>query len=485
MGKLQKSTYFCGMNYEAVIGLEIHIQLNTQSKVFCGDALRFGDVPNSHTSPVGLGMPGSLPVLNVAAIEKAMVLGLALGCTINKYNEFVRKHYFYPDLPKGYQITQGAHPICLGGGLDSGAFGVEIHHIHLEEDAGKSLHDQHDFFSYIDLNRAGTPLLELVTEPCIKSAEEAHWFLSEIRRLVRWLGVSDGNLEAGSLRCDANVSVRVAGEKMLGNKVEIKNLNSLRSVKRAIEGEIVRQTALKNEDKTILQQTRGYDAKKNTTYALRDKEAAQDYRYFADPDLPPHCITQKEIDEVASKLPELPQIWQKRLVADFNLSEFDAALLTENIETATYYQQITAHTEQHKMAANWLLGSIKAHLNAQNIGILELGIDPKKIAALLNLVADGRISQGIATQKILAHLYQNPEADILEINGSLGSVETENVADLSVLIAEILASYPEKVAEYRKGKKGLMGLFVGELMKKTGGKADAKLATAGFVAGLK
>jgi aspartyl-tRNA(Asn)/glutamyl-tRNA(Gln) amidotransferase subunit B len=480
--------YICGMNkYEVVVGLEIHIQLNTQSKIFCGDALSVGSPPNTHTSTVSLGLPGSLPVLNQAAIAKAIRLGLALGCTISKYNEFARKHYFYPDLPKGYQITQSTHPICWGGALYNNTAPIHIHHIHLEEDAGKSLHDQHPTHTYIDLNRAGTPLLELVTEPCIHSSDDAHWFLTEIRRLVRWLNVSDGNLEAGSLRCDANVSIRLQGTKTLGNRVEIKNLNSMRNVKRAIDGEVLRQIQLANQNLPIVQQTRGYNAQTNTTQPLRDKEAAHDYRYFPDPDLPPHHITQKQIDTAAAELPELPQNLQNRLITQYLLTPADAQTITENLPTALYYLDITAHTTHHKQAANWLLTTIKSYLNTQNQTIQNFVLQPAQIAKIINLVADQKITQTNATQKLFGAMCENPHEKIEILTQKLG-IETQNHTqntDIDALAQVILQKYPDKIIEYKKGKKGLMGLFVGEIMQQTAGKADAKWVTQWFETKLK
>lgn len=465
--------------YEAVIGLEVHIQLQTVSKLFCGDSAAFGGEPNTHISPVTMAHPGTLPVLNKKAVEYAVRLGMALGCHITQHSFFDRKHYFYPDLPKAYQTSQMLYPICMGGQLkiNTGAM-VLIHHIHLEEDAGKSIHDAHPNYTCIDLNRAGVPLLELVTDPVIRSADEAFAFITELRKLVRWLGICDGNMEEGSLRCDANISIRPVGETKLGTKVEVKNLNSIRNVKRAIEGEIIRQTILVEKGEKITQQTRGYDADANTTAPQRDKEEANDYRYFPCPDLPPFEVSDSYLNEIKAALPELPEQLLEKYTAILQLPEYDAKVLTEEKALSDYFNQLIKETPHTKAAANWMLGPIKSWLNDTNATIEKWPVATQSLAALIELVQAGKVSFSTASAKILPALIEQPAADPLALATSLNLLQTSNNDELEAWVNQVIASMPHKVQEYKKGKKGLIGLFVGEVKKLSKGKADPQKVTA-------
>jgi len=466
--------------YEAVIGLEVHAQLSTKSKLFCGDSIAFGAEPNTHVSPITLGHPGTLPKTNKTAIEYAIKMGLACGCEIVQTNYFARKNYFYPDLPKGYQISQHTTPICKGGKVkiktSDGERYIQLNRIHLEEDAGKSIHDIDDENTCIDLNRAGTPLIEIVTEPDLFSADEAWQFVTEIRKLVRWLDICDGNMEEGSLRCDANVSIRVKGEKALGTKVEVKNLNSIRNVKKAIEVEIKRMIEEVEKGNTIKQQTRSFDATNDTTFSLRDKEEANDYRYFPDPDLPAFVLTNEYIKNIELSLPTLPENLFIRYQQEYGLSNYDAAQLSDDKATANYFEQIIQHTVLYKTAANWMLGPIRQFLNAQQKDFSDFHLQPVLLVELMQLVEEGKVNFSIAAAKILPALIERNESP-LRIAEELQLMQVSDSGELSVWIAEALEAMPDKVAEYKKGKKGLIGLFVGEVKKRSKGKADPKIVT--------
>ncbi|MFW2476799.1 MAG: Asp-tRNA(Asn)/Glu-tRNA(Gln) amidotransferase subunit GatB [Sediminibacterium sp.] len=466
--------------YEAVIGLEVHAQLATESKLFCGDSIAFGAAPNTHVSPITLGHPGTLPKTNKKAVEFAIKMGLACGCEIEKDNYFARKNYFYPDLPKGYQISQHTTPICKGGYVSittsNGKKEVKLNRIHLEEDAGKSIHDLEEDYTCIDLNRAGTPLIEIVTEPDMHSAEEAWHYVTEIRKLVQWLGICDGNMEEGSLRCDANISVRLKGEEKLGTKVEVKNLNSIRNVKKAIEFEIDRIINLLEEGKLIQQQTRSFDASNDTTFAIRDKEEANDYRYFPDPDLAPFRLTEKYIQGIKASLPALPAVLIKTYTENFGLSEYDASQLCDTKATAAYFESVIAFTKNYKAIANWITGPIRQYLNEQQTGIDQLPLSAKTLAALIDLVQNGKVSFSIASSKLLPLLMQQ-ETDPETLAASLNLIQVSDAGALETWVNEAIAAMPEKVLEYKKGKKGLIGLFVGEVKKRSQGKADPKQVT--------
>lgn len=465
------------MQYEPVIGLEIHAQLLTRSKLFCGDSTEFGSEPNTHISAVSLGYPGTLPVLNKEAVHLAVKLGLALGCTINSTCIFDRKNYFYPDLPKGYQISQNAIPVCSGGDIPIVIDGVEknirLNRIHIEEDAGKSIHDDGSDYTMIDLNRAGTPLVEIVTEPVIASAEEAYECLAMIRKIVRYLGVCDGNMEEGSLRCDANISVRKKGETKLGTKVEVKNLNSVRNVRRAITFEIERLTGLLSSGKTVEQQTRNFDADAGTTSALRTKEKANDYRYFPDPDLPQIIISEEEISSIHNGLKPLPHEIEKKMTSEFHIPVEAASIICDDVDLMELFSGGIHHTKNLQAYANWLIGPVKSHLN--EFGTNDGRITSKKIATLADLTAGGSVAFAVAASRIFQEVLKS-EDDALVIAKRLNLVQTNDTELLSDWIDKVIDSMPEKVNEYKKGKKNLVGLFAGEVKKLSKGKADMKAA---------
>ncbi|WP_113653518.1 Asp-tRNA(Asn)/Glu-tRNA(Gln) amidotransferase subunit GatB [Pedobacter namyangjuensis] len=463
--------------YELVSGLEIHVQLNTKSKIFSSDSATFGAQPNENISAVSLALPGALPKLNKEVVAKAIRIGLALNCEINQYNFFDRKNYFYADLPKGYQITQDNSPICKNGYLtvtlaNGDEKRIGINRIHLEEDAGKSLHDQDSKYSYVDLNRAGVPLIEIVTEPDIRTAEEASALLTEIRQLVRHLNVSDGNMEEGSLRCDANISIRKIGETAFGTRCEVKNLNSIRNVRRAMEFEFGRQIEVIENGGSIIQSTLNFDADKGTTSPMRTKEEANDYRYFPDPDLQPISISDEWLAEIKSAIPALPKEIAKQLIAEFGINTSEANMLAEDIDLYQYFNEAKTTVNNQKSLINWLLGAIRGLLNEQNIGIKEFSASPKQLATLINLVDDKKISQQNALQQLLPAISAN--TDVLAKANELNLLIVENADEISSYIEEVFAKYESQVQAYKNGKKGVLGLFVGEVMKLAKGKADAK-----------
>ncbi len=466
--------------YEAVIGLEIHAQLSTESKLFCGDATRFGAAPNAHVSPITLGHPGTLPKTNTKAIEYAIKMGLACGCNIAQENYFARKNYFYPDLPKGYQISQHTTPICVGGNIvintANGEKSIQLNRIHLEEDAGKSIHDISPINTLIDLNRAGTPLIELVTEPCIHSAEDAFLFVTEVRKLVRWLAVCDGNMEEGSLRCDANISIRLKGDPVLGTRVEVKNLNSIRNIKKAIEFEIERLIQLIETGGTIIQQTRSFDASNDTTFSIRDKEDANDYRYFPDPDLAPFHLTDEYIASIKAALPSLPNELKAAWKVAFGLSAYDTEQLCEHKGEADFFIKLTQQTKHYKAAANWMIGPIRAYLNETALGYSDIEGSLPYLVELFNLVEAGQLNFSVASNKVFKAVMEQPQSpsEYAKANNLIQTQSSESIANW---IDEVLSANPEKVAEYKKGKKGLIGLFVGEVKKKSKGTADPQKTT--------
>ena len=466
--------------YEVVIGLEIHAQLATQSKLFCGDSNLFGGEANTRVSAISLAHPGTLPRTNKKAVELAVKLGLACECDIEQNNYFARKNYFYPDLPKGYQISQHTSPICKGGNVrittTAGSRAVRLNRIHLEEDAGKSLHDQHPTKTFIDLNRAGTPLVEIVTEPDIYSAEEAGQFVAEIRKLVRWLGVSDGNMEEGSLRCDANISLRPAGSETLGTKVEVKNLNSIKHIKKAIEYEINRITERLLQGQPIIQQTRSFDADNDTTFALRDKEEANDYRYFPDPDLAPFVISAEALESYKASLPELPNALHQRLLQMEELSEYDAQQLSDDLFTAQYFEKVSLHTSNKKSIANWMLGPLRQWLNDNQLNFSQLPVSAVNLAKMIDMIESGELSFSTAVSRLLPELIKE-EKSPRELAETLNILQTANESLLAEWIQEVMNKMPDKVQEYRKGKKGLLGVFIGEVKKISGGKADPQKVT--------
>jgi aspartyl-tRNA(Asn)/glutamyl-tRNA(Gln) amidotransferase subunit B len=467
--------------YESVIGLEIHAQLNTKSKLFSSDSTTFGANPNTQISEITLALPGTLPKTNKHAIELAVIMGLACNCEIEPNNYFARKNYFYPDLPKGYQVTQHTAPICKGGEVliqvSNTERNVQLNRIHLEEDAGKSIHDIDNEFTCLDYNRAGTPLIEIVTEPDIYSAEEAYEVVNNIRKLVRWLQVCDGNMEEGSLRCDANISIRLKGEKNLGKKVEVKNLNSIRNVKKAIEYEIERMIILKEQGKEIVQQTRSFDASTDTTFAIRDKEEANDYRYFPEPDLAPFFLSTEYIQTIKNNIPLLPFQLKNIFQTKYSLNEYDAAQLSDDKETAEYFIETCTFSYSYKTVANFILGPIRQYLNEQSITLKEFGLSPEMLSNIIKLIDEGKVSFSVASSKLLNLVIHNSQKSVLEIATENNLLQVNSINELEQWIEKAIQQYPDKVLEYKKGKKGLIGLFVGEVKKLSKGTADPKKVT--------
>lgn len=479
-------SYLCPVKqhekYQVVIGLEVHTQLLTKSKLFCGDSAAFSTDPNTHISPVTLAHPGTLPKMNTKAIEYAIKLGLALNCDIEQHNYFARKNYFYPDLPKGYQVSQHTTPICKNGAVPirvaDAARNIRLNRIHIEEDAGKSLHDIDGNYTSIDLNRAGVPLLEIVSEPDLHSSDEAFAYITELRKLVTWLGICDGNMEEGSMRCDANISIRLHGDTKLGTRVEVKNLNSIRNVKRAIDVEVNRLIALVENNETIIQETRSYDADNNITFSLRSKEDADDYRYFPEPDLTPFKITDDYLAAIKNELPVLPNALKKRYVDELLLSDYDAGVICDDKDQTSYFEEVIRHTTNYKAVANWLLGPVKSHLNDNNISYTSFSLPAAKLAALIALVEEGKLNFSIASTRILQKLLQEPGKEPLQLATELNLIQESNSNALEQWVDEAIAAMPDKVKQYRSGKKGLIGLFAGEVKKLSKGKADMQVVNS-------
>ena len=468
--------------YEAVIGLEVHLQLKTKSKAYSSDPATYGETPNSQVSPITLGHPGTLPRMNAQVVDSAIRLGLALGCEIRKVNEFARKNYFYPDLPKGYQITQDKTPICNGGHLkltlgDGSEKTIELTRIHMEEDAGKSLHDLDPFNSLIDLNRAGTALLEIVTEPDFRTGEEAYAYLTEIRRLARYLDISDGNMEEGSLRCDVNISIRPFGQEELGTKVEVKNLNSFRNVQKAIDFEFNRQIDSLAKGERIHQETRNYDASQNKTIALRSKEEAHDYRYFPEPDLQPLIVDQVKIEKARAAMPTLPWVRLESYTSTLGLSRYDASVLTEDKDMSDFFESIIANYSDAKAVANVLNTQVRSYLNENSVSLTDYPVSAHNLAELLELIKEGKVSHSAGMQRILPEMEKGSTLTPLEIAQANNWLQESNSDSLIPFIEQALQMYPDKVEEYKNGKKGLLGLFMGEVMKLSKGTADPKLCS--------
>ena len=475
--------------YEIVVGLEVHAQLLTKSKLFCGDSIAFGAEPNTHVSPITLGHPGTLPKMNKKAIEFAIKMGLACHCEIEQQNYFARKNYFYPDLPKGNQVSQHTTPICKNGTvkikIGNEEKSIRLNRIHLEEDAGKSIHDVDEANTCIDYNRVGTPLIEIVSEPDLRGGDEAFAYISEIRKLVRYLEICDGNMEEGSLRCDANISVRKKGETKLGTRVEVKNLNSIRNVKRAIETDAKRLIDMVEKGETIIQQTRSFDANNGTTFAIRDKEDADDYRYFAEPDLTPFHLQDEFIERIRKSIPALPEERIKKYIAELQLSEYDAAVLTEERNFSDYFENVISFLPsirsgegqgvRPKAAANWMLGPVKSWLNENGKEIDAFPLSAKQLALLIALIDSGKVSFSVASTKIFPELIKNPAKTPDQIATEQNLVQQSDVSAIGPLIDAVLEKFADKVIEYKKGKKGLLALFVGEVMKQSKGKADPKV----------
>ena len=465
--------------YKAVIGLEVHAQLLTKTKAYSSDSNIYGAKPNTKISTVSLGHPGTLPMTNSKVIESAVKLGISLGCKIRKRNEYARKNYFYADLPKGYQITQDKTPICNGGQIniknkDGSIKKIRLTRIHMEEDAGKSIHNLDPFNTLIDLNRAGVPLVEIVSEPDINTADEAYQYITEIRKILRYLEICDGNMEEGSLRCDANISVMLKNSKHFGTKVEVKNMNSRSNIKRAIKFEIDRQIKILESGNKVIHETRSFNAVNNTTISMRHKEKANDYRYFPEPDLQPIILSDKYIDSIKKKLPLLPNEIHEILTKKFLLTEYDSNVILDDKATAFYFLELCKHTTNYKLASNLINGCIKSYLNSKTITIDELNINPRRLSKLIILIENNLISNTIAVSKIfplMLNSNMSPE-DIAEKNNWLIK-NNDNI--IQEYINQILKKYPEKVIEFKNGKHGLFGLFMGEIMKISKGQADPKL----------
>ncbi len=462
------------MAYEPVIGVEVHAQLQTQTKLFCGCATSFGQPPNTQVCPVCLGLPGSLPVLNRRAVEMAVRTGLALHCNLTPQNQFSRKNYFYPDLPKGYQISQYDLPICGPGWLDISVHGhrkrVRIRRAHLEEDAGKNVHDERAEDSYVDLNRAGTPLLEIVTEPDLHSSDEVDAYLKTLRELLVYLDVCDGNMEQGSFRCEPNVSLRPQGQESLGTKVELKNINSFRFAKEALDYEILRQNEVLSDGGTIQQETRLWDVSVSQTAVMRSKEAAHDYRYFPDPDLLPVNLETEWIEELQDTIPELPMMRRHRLMKDYELSEYDATILTDSKDLADFFEACVQEFPHPKTVSNWVTGELLRELNASHTSPADSPVSPERLIELLRLVDAGTISLK-AARDVFPELYATgvtPEQLVTQ----KGLLQVSDEGQLIAMIEDVLAHHSAQVDQYRGGKEAVLGFLVGQVMKASKGKAN-------------
>ena len=467
--------------YEAVIGLEVHAQMLTKSKAYSNDVNEFGAIPNSNVSPISLGHPGTLPFMNKKTIEFAVKLGIACESDIAPDQYFARKNYFYPDLPKGYQITQDLTPICTNGRIiikDSDGVEKEIGltRIHMEEDAGKSMHDMDLYDTLVDINRAGVPLLEIVSEPDLRSSEDAYAYVSEVRKLVRYLDICDGNMEEGSLRCDANISVRLLGAPEFGTKVEVKNMNSMRHVQKAIEFEIERQIIAIENGETISQETRSFDGPNNRTISMRSKEAANDYRFFPEPDLQPISVKQEFIEKVKATMPILPRELFLKYTNELGLSDYDAYNITDSKDIALYYEEIISHTSNYKGAANWLMGGIKSFINLNGTEISDFPISAKSIADLIKIIDDGKISSTVASQKVFPAMLEGQSKSPLQHAESMNLIQESNEDSILEFIEKVIKQHPSEIERYTNGEKQLMGFLMGQLMKISRGKADPKAA---------
>ena len=462
--------------YEAVIGLEVHAQLLTKSKVFCGCSTEFGNPPNTNVCPICLGHPGVLPVLNKKAVEFTVLMGLAVNCRINEKSVLARKNYFYPDLPKGYQISQYELPICEDGFIyvdsDNSQKKIRIKRIHLEEDAGKSIHDQ-GYETLVDLNRCGTPLMEIVSEPDLRTAKEAYAYLYKMRQVVQYLEICDGNMEEGSLRCDANISVRLKGTEKLGTKTEVKNMNSFKSVERAINHEVERQIEILEDGGEIVQETLLWNADLNEASPMRSKEEAHDYRYFPEPDLLPVVISEEWKKEIGEQLPEMPDKRKEKLINKYTLPEYDAEILTQTKPVADYFENVASFTNDFKSASNWIMGEVLKVINEQKMDIKDLPVSADMLAKLINLIGSGTISGKIAKDIFPEMISTGKDPEIIIKEKDL--VQITDVSSLENMVEKIIESHQDEVKQFLDGKEKVLGFFVGQIMKETKGKANPKL----------
>lgn len=468
--------------YQLVIGLEVHAQLLTKSKMYASDSTEYGNMPNTQISVITLGHPGTLPKVNKKAVEYAVKMGLACNSTITRTNIFARKNYFYPDLPKGYQLTQDKGPICVGGTVpiqlaDGTKREVLLNRVHMEEDAGKSIHLAGETDTLVDFNRAGTPLIEIVTEPDLRSPEEAYAFLTEVKKLVKYLDICDANMEEGSLRCDANISVMLKGAKEYGKKVEVKNMNSFRNVFRAIEHEHGRIIGLLEQGKEIISETRTFDAATGTTAGMRTKEDLNDYRYFPEPDLSPVVISDEWLNAIKATMPALPRDLRKKFVEEYGLPDYDVGVLTDSKAVALWFDELCAKTKNYKAASNWVMGPVKSYLKESAVQVTGFSVTTDALASLIVLVDEGKVSYSAASQKIYPEMLKRENESPLVIAQRLNLLQESDEGSLKPIVESVIAENTAKVAEYRSGKKGLMSMFMGQVMRKSQGKADPKVAT--------
>ncbi len=464
-------------DYEAVIGLEVHCQLLTESKAFAPVSTEFGGMPNTQVTPLCLGHPGTLPVLNENLVRYTIKMGLATHCEIARKSIFARKNYFYPDLPKGYQISQYETPLCRSGHITISAEGEEkkigITRIHMEEDAGKSIHDQDPFHTLVDLNRAGVPLIEIVSEPDIRTPKEAYAYLTRIKQIVQYLEICDGNMEEGSLRCDANVSVMPRGNREFGTRTELKNMNSFRNVERALEYEIERQIGLLENDREVIQETLLWDADKLETRKMRTKEEAHDYRYFPEPDLPPVVVTGEMLEELREELPEMPDVRRKRFVEEYGMSAENARTLTDDRYLADYYEEVAGQVESAGSATSLILTEVLRVLNDRSISIREFPVTPERLGGLIALREDDKINSSAMTEIFNAMLER--EADAEELAEEMNLLQVSDTGFIEPIVEEVLEQHPDEVRRFREGKKGLIGFFIGQVMQRSQGKANPEL----------
>jgi aspartyl-tRNA(Asn)/glutamyl-tRNA(Gln) amidotransferase subunit B len=465
------------MNYEPVIGLEVHAQILTESKIFCSCPTRFGAEPNSQVCPICLGMPGVLPVLNKRAIELAIRAAIATNCKISPASRFARKNYFYPDLPKGYQISQYEEPLSIDGWLEielnSSRKKVRIRRIHLEDDAGKLIHEHSQDLSYVDLNRAGVPLIEIVSEPDIGNSDEAVAYLKKLRSILMYIGVCDGNMEEGSLRCDANVSIRPKGVKELGTKTEIKNVNSFKFAQKAVEYEIKRQILVLESGEKVIQETRLFDSNQGVTFAMRSKEEAHDYRYFPDPDLLPIIVDSEWIEGIRKSLPELPDTRLNRFIDEYKLPSYDAEVLTASKEVADFFEECLKGYDKTKIVSNWIMTEVLRELKGEEHGIKTFSITPERLSELLKFIDDGTISAKIGKDVFSEMVLTNRRAK--DIIAEKNIKQISNPSEIEMIISQVIEKKPDEAKRYRAGQEKLIGFFVGEVMKATQGKANPKL----------